>query len=180
MKEQVVVVDILGQVVTAVQAAYRIYKNDNALTVNYMYGPVEEIEANLCEMAKAQGLPSYTGPKKYPLIAVFQDFPENDSPGGYYKDITIPVVLIATLTNNTYKAPKRYQETFKPILYPLYELFLQEMGRNGHIIGKDPDAFTHTKFDRLYYGKRKLGTEVSDYIDGIELQNLKFTVRQGC
>lgn len=181
VKQQVVIVDIFADIVAKVQTAYRLLKADNTLTVTYMHGPVEEIEANLVEIAGAQGLPGYTGPKKYPLIAVFQDFPEVHNPaGGYYADVNLPIVIIGNLTSNTYKADKRYTENFKPILYPLYELFLQEMAKQPSIVGKDPDLFGHTKYDRLYYGKRKLGTGVSDYLDVIEIQNLKFTVSQNC
>lgn len=181
VKQQIVIVDLLASIVSRVQADYRVLKGNNALTVTYMHGPVEEIEANLVEIAKAQGLPGYTGAKKYPLIAVFQDFPEVHNPaGGYYADVNLPIVLIANLTSNTYKADKRYAENFKPILYPLYELFLQQMAKQPEIVGKDPNLFDHTKFDRLYYGKRSLGTQVSDYVDAIEIQNLKFTVNQNC
>ncbi len=180
IKQQVIIVDVFAAIVAKVQAKYRLLKGDDDLTVTYMYGPVEEIEANLIEIAKSVGLEGYEGPKKYPLIAIFQDFGENINTGGYYKEVTLPVVLIATASAKDWKADKRYTENFKPTLYPLYELFLQEMGKSTQIIGNEPTKFGHTKYDRLYYGKRKLGASVSDYVDAIELQNLKFTVNQRC
>jgi hypothetical protein len=180
-KQAVILVDILRDVVAATQAAYRVQKGDNNLTVTYMHGPIEEIEANLIEIAGAKGLPGYTGPSKYPLIAVVQDFPEDrPGPGGYYSQTTLPIVIIATLTDNKYKAEKRYTETFVPTLYPLYELFLQSLARDGRLAQNDPTEIPHRKFDRLYYGRAKFGTQLADYVDAIEIQNLRLTVRQFC
>lgn len=180
IKQQVIVVDVFADIVAKVQEGYRIYKNDEDLTITYMYGPVEEIEANLIEIAKSIGLPEYEGPKKYPLIAVFQDFPENISTGGYHKKVTLPVILIATGSAKDWKAEKRYTQSFKTTLYPIYDLLLQGIADNTQVIGNDPSLFAHTKYDRLYYGKRKLGTGVSDYVDAIELQNLNLTVKRSC
>ena len=171
MKKQVIVVDILQEIVKKVEARYNSH-------IQFMYGPVEEIEANLIAITNSFGLPGGSAESGYPLIAVFQDFPENrEGNGGYYADVTLPIVLIATLTDKNYKAPQRYENSFKPVLYPIYELFMEELSSNGAIVGTD---HAHTKYDRLYYGKRTLGTAVSSYVDAIELQNLKLTVAQSC
>jgi hypothetical protein len=57
---------------------------------------------------------------------------------------------------------------------------LEEIARDGRIIGNDPNTFEHRKYDRVYYGTQTLGTKVSDYVDAIELNNLKLTVAQSC
>jgi hypothetical protein len=174
MKSNTIIVDIFESVVEKVTAAY-------GSNVRYMYGPVEEIEANLVNLTRAKGLPNSNVEDKYPLIALFQDFPEKrGDANGYYADVTIPIILIATLTDNKYKAPERYEHSFKPILYPIYKLFLQEMAKSGKIIGNDPDSFDHTKFDRLYYGRKTVGTALNDYVDAIEINNLRITVAQSC
>lgn len=181
MKQPVILVDIFADIVNKVQTAWRLQTGDPTATVNYMYGPVEEIEANLIEIAQAEGLNAYTGPKKYPLIALFQDFPEDrPGPGGYYATVNIPIILIATLSQPQIKAQERYNTTLKPILYPLYGLLLHEIGRSGKLSNTDPSEIPHRKFDRLYYGRKTLGTGVSDYVDAIELQNIRLTVKQFC
>jgi hypothetical protein len=63
-------------------------------------------------------------------------------------------------------------------LYPLYALLKKYMARNGSIVGNDPDQFTHRKYDRLFYGRRKFGKIVGDYVDAIELTNLQLTMLQ--
>lgn len=174
MKNQVVIVDIFKSIVEKVAIQYN-------NPIQFMYGPVEEIEANLIELASSYGLEGGSTTTGYPLIALFQDFPENrQGTGGYYADVNIPMLIIATLTNNTFKAPERYETTFKPILYPIYQLLLQEIAKNGSIIVGDPDQIEHVKWDRLYYGRKTFGTALNDYVDAIELNNLKLTVAQSC
>lgn len=174
MKTPVIIVDIFTDIVQKVQTRYGSH-------IEFMYGPWEEIEANLIEIASSYGLSGGTTTGAYPLIALVQDFPENrEGTGGYYADVTIPIVLIATLTENTYKAPTRYEMTFKPVLYPIYQLLLEEIARNGAIIAGDPDKIEHVKWDRLFYGQKTLGTKLNDYVDAIELNNLKLTVAQSC
>lgn len=173
-KQPVIIVDILNDVIDRVNAM-------RVTPVKFMYGPWREIEANLVEIAGAYELLGGNTTGAYPLIAVIQDFPENrEGLGGYYADVTLPFVIIATLTDNTYKAPQRYSHTFKPVLYPIYSQFMDALARESRIIGNDPGMFQHTKYDRLYYGKETLGTAVSDYVDAIELNNLKLTVAQSC
>lgn len=174
MKKQVIIVDIFKSVVEKVQARYGSH-------IEYIYGPWEDIEASLIEIAASYGLEGGSANIGFPLIALVQDFPETrEGNGGYYADVNIPLLLIATLTDNAYKAPKRYELSFKPILYPIYQLLLEEIAKNGNFIVGDPDKIDHIKWDRLYYGKKTIGTALNDYIDAIELNNLKLTVAQSC
>jgi hypothetical protein len=172
-KKQVIIVDIMRDIVAKVATEYK-------SPVTYLHGSVEEIEATLIEITQAESIPGYTGVKKYPLIALFQDFPENRSEGGYYCETLLPVMLIATLTDPNYRAEQRYAASFKPILYPIYSILLQEIAKNKNIVERISDEIPHRKFDRLYYGKKKLGTGIGDYVDAIELQNIKLTLRQFC
>jgi hypothetical protein len=173
----VVVVDIFADIVAkvAIEAA----ANGICDSVRYVHGPIEELEAELQAIGMAEGLPDYEGLPKYPLIYLLQDFPEDlEGSGGYYSQVNLPLVVIMTLTSNTYKSAERYNNTFKPVLYPLYALLKKYMARNGSIVGNDPDQFTHRKYDRLFYGRRKFGKTVGDYVDAIELTNLQLTMLQ--
>lgn len=173
----VIVVDIFQDIVAkvAIEAAL----DGICDSVRYLYGPIEELEAEFQAIGAAQGLPEYEGAAKYPMIYLLQDFPEDlPGEGAYYGDVTLPLLVIMTLTNNTYKSKERYDNTFKPVLYPLYALLKKYMARNGSIVGNDPDMFPHRKYDRLFYGRRKFGKTVSDYVDAIELTNLNLTMLQ--
>lgn len=180
--EPVVIVDIFTDIVSKVSTeAATLGICDN---VRFFHGPIEELEQELLSIGAAEGIPEFEGAKKYPCIYLLQDFPENmGQDGGYYSQINLPLVVIMTLTDNNFKSSERYTQTFKPILYPLYELLKKYMAKNGNIVGNDPDMFPHTKYDRLYYGRRRFGKAVGDYVDAIELNNLSLTMLQraiGC
>lgn len=180
--QPIVVVDIFTDIVERVSTeAASLGICDN---VRFFHGPIEELEAELHTIGQAQGLPEFEGANKYPCMYLLQDFPEQmGQDGGYYSQINLPLVVIMTLTNNNFKSSERYTQTFKPILYPLYELLKKYMAINGQIVGSDPDMFPHTKYDRLYYGRRRFGKAVGDYVDAIELNNLSLTMLQraiGC
>lgn len=159
----VIVVDIMQQVC-------------NKIPVNFMHDSPEAIESELIEMTKAQAYDSTI--KKYPVIILFHDFPEDY--GGDYGSVIIPKMIIATITDNKFKAEKRYNETFRTILYPLYQSFLFNMAKHPNVVLNDPDNLTHRKWDRLYWGTKPAGTGLNDYVDAIEIQNLKLTTQQLC
>jgi len=147
---------------------------DSTITgVHYMHGHPIEIMETLAEMDKSQSAKF----KRYPLIALFQDFPER-----YYADPEIQAegtfhLIIARRTNNTYKVQDRYLKNFDPFLYPIYEEFLTQLFRSGFFMLQSDSLIQHTKYDRLYWGRESLfgGTAnmFNDYLDVIEIRDLK-------
>jgi hypothetical protein len=144
--------------------------------VNYLYGHPNEIIATLTARDKSPQLRF----KKYPLVALFQDFPEvKGKVVGEDNTVTLHL-LIASATLPTYKADERYARNFKPILYPIYNELLRQLDFNGNFFTKSPEQIEHTKIDRLYWGNKGIeftsGKETKnifvDWIDCIELLNL--------
>lgn len=168
--QSVIIPDIFAQVVTKTAEL-------SGIDVKYMHGVWPEIESNLIEATRQQANDGVT--KKYPLIALLHDFPVKRG-NEYYGVATFPTILIATITDNKFKADKRYTETFKPILYPLYEAFLSAIANNKNIVESDRSNIQHTAWDRLFWGREKLGTQLNDYVDAIEIQNLTLTFQQFC
>lgn len=124
---------------------------------------------------------------KYPLIALFQDFSEtmgeNQATRSAVSDLKI---IIAVNTLQDYTSENRYDNTFRPTLYPLYDLLIKHIERSGWFKNVSPGLASHTKIDRLYWGHTGLyGNEANifnDYIDAIEIQNLSLELRlkQNC
>lgn len=112
--------------------------------------------------------------KRYPLFALFYDFPQ-DKGGGYPTSVTIPKISIACLTNMTDPVLARYPKTFKPILYPIYEEFLRQLTRHKNIVGNDPAAFPHKLWERP--GSQPEGQTLNDYLDALEIMNLQLTIK---
>lgn len=140
--------------------------------VNYQYGHPLEIDETLKSWSGSTTLDS----KKYPLIALFQDLPENMK----FQPTDGLHIIIATRTQNTYKAEQRYEVSFKPILQPIYEEFIKQLPRGGFM----GYTFDHTKIDRLYWGNAGLPlgsndkNHWSEWIDCIEIQNLILPIYQ--
>lgn len=170
----VVIKDLIKKVVEKVSAKM-ISQFPGGIT--FLHGhPIEIIET----LNQYNADPVYKD-KKYPLIALFQDFRERmNTDVGIYADVSLNII-IANFTLNTYKAPERYDNNFNPILYPIYETLLKEITRSGYFMGY-ADNISHDKFDRLYWGRDGLygkeGNIFSDFIDAIEIQNLNLLIDQ--
>jgi len=164
MKEAVYIVEIIGDCVEAIQKKLH-------MNINYVYGRQSQILQKIMDM---DGSVNYKD-GKYPLFAVYMDFPERRG-GGYYMDLVLPKIIIATLTVQTNFADVRYSENFKPVLYPIYYEFFHQLSIHPEIIEHDEDFIPHTKWDRV--GTLPIGSDVFDYIDAIEINNLSLTVSQ--
>lgn len=145
--------------------------------VNYLYGHPLEIVNQLTLMTQSKN----QGVKKYPLIGLFQDFREiKGERHGIESKVNLHLI-IANGTQPNYTAPERYQHNFKPVLYPIYEEFLNQLFRHRQFTFPERERISHTKIDRLYWGKEGLygnaGNIFNDYLDCIEIQNLQLLVK---
>ena len=145
--------------------------------INYHFGHGAEIVNTFSEITKNA---SYKK-EQFPAICLIQDFPEAvKKSDGYECEASLNIVIL-TDSKQKYKAADRYANTFKPILYPLYDLFIDRLRNSTEIA---PDYPEHTKTDRLFWGKSGLygnsGNIFNDYIDAIELENLKVKIFKTC
>jgi hypothetical protein len=117
--------------------------------------------------------------QKYPIIALFQDFPETNIGIGYQTEVNLNLI-IAKGTRKDYKAKERYDYNFLPFLYPIYEELLKEIDRDKRIQTYGVQSIDHVKWDRLFWGRNGLfGNDsniFSDYLDAIEIKNLKLKI----
>lgn len=139
--------------------------------VFYQYGRSSQILTQL----QKQNDSTTQKAMKYPLIALFMDFPEKMGTG-YYTTVTFPKISIATITASTDPVSARYAKNFKTILYPVYQEFLRQCARHSNILINDPAAIPHLKWDRP--GSKPEEQNLNDYLDAIELQNLELTFVQ--
>jgi len=120
--------------------------------------------------------------RKYPLIALFTDFDQekNNETAGYYCNANFHLIIANITTNKENNAEERLTQNFRPILEPIYLEFMKQIKLSGFFIcGYE---IPHTKTDRYYWGKNGLfgqeGNIFSDYIDAIEITNLKLKVKK--
>lgn len=138
----------------------------------YRYGHRVEIARLLDEQNRKTGAQKV---QKYPLIALRLDTSEQISGNIWHFNLNIAIV---EWTDKNYVADQRYENVFKPVLYPLYERFMEALKQSGLFFWENMGAYPpHTKIDRLYYGTS--GSEgnqkrvFSDPLDAIEILDLK-------
>ncbi len=147
--------------------------------INFMYGHYLEIVDRLAQMTGSLNIEDRQG--KYPLVALFQDFPEEREPeAGIYSRVMLNMI-IANITEPNYTAQQRYDNNFKLVLYPIYREFLHQMARPQFksVMVPADERIEHTKIDRVYWGREGLyggsANVFNDYLDGIEIKNLKLS-----
>jgi hypothetical protein len=176
-------VEIMQDIVTATSdklIAQLQEVNPKIVALNYQYGHLKEIIQTMQEDEKA---PTFR-PKKYPLVALMMDFPEEKgNAGGYFGKVTVQMV-IAHISDPRLKAKQRYAATFKPILLPIYYELLEQIHSSLAIVTMSVKQIQHTKYDRPYWGSNGLsdtaGNVFNDVIDAIEIQNLQLTINNNC
>lgn len=176
-----VIVDDIGKVVERVRknAFTDVFSDEfrNVLPL-YLYGHRAEIAARLTQR-DGDKVKKYS---KYPLIALRLDTEEEKV--GIQTNFSLNIAII-NITDKKYNAEERYANVFKPILYPLYELFLKELKNSGLFYweGKQRTP-SHKKVDRPFYGtpdpEINIKNLFNDPVDAIEILNLKLSQQTKC
>lgn len=171
-----IIVDVFGDIVSKVSASLtaQLRDFDQGITgVHYLHGHPMEIIETLSQKAKS----NVHKWKKYPLVALFQDFPERKfSEPGIESEPSLHLI-IARATAPTYKADQRYEKNFKPVLYPIYVELLNQISISKVFMTYGTSQIPHVKIDRLYWGREGLygneGNAFNDWVDCIEIRDLK-------
>lgn len=165
MSRSIVIVDELKEVVARLNAAL----DPLVGNVKFEYGTVSQL-IKLINLNKG-GVPQLSA---YPVICVFMPFDEVSTNKGYNPIVTFPKIVIATLTQTADLPATRYENTFKPVLYPIYDEFKKQLMKQGTIIGNDPDYIQHKKRDipSDVQADSSAKSTLTDYLDMIEITNL--------
>lgn len=166
--------DLVGKVSTKLTAQLQDF--DSMITgVHYDHGHPIEIIETLQQKDKSGTNLVFA---KYPLVALFHDFPEayNSEPG-FQGQVTLHMI-ICRATDPTYKSDQRYDNNFKPVLYPIYAELMKQIVRSPYFMGaQSVNQLQHTKIDRLYWGREGLykneGSVFNNFIDCIEIRDLQ-------
>lgn len=177
MDRNIYIVDLFDEIVSKVSAILTpsLQALDSNITgVHYDYGHPKEIIESLMQKDKSNTFMF----QKYPLVALFQDFPERiTNTVGAPNEVTLHLI-IANSTKQTFKSNERYSRNFKPFLYPIYNELMKQISNSKHILNYGADNIQHTKIDRLFWGKEGLygneGNIFNDFLDIIEIRDLKF------
>jgi len=173
------IVDIFEDIVADVREQWDI---QNRLAPYYLHGHPKAILKTLSQRDKSDQW-KY---RKYPLIALFQDIGETKGQNPMIEMTVSPRIIIADKTKREYDSDDRYDNEFKPILYPLYELLKDSMYHVGNFNVGYPDMIQDEKHDRLFWGSEGLGGNeqllFNDYLDVIDITftNLEILSYSSC
>jgi hypothetical protein len=171
-----VIVDDIKKVVELIRLDYTEEGNTAPF---YMYGHRLEIARNLTSRPNGKVF-TY---QKYPLIALRLDIPEEHEDGFIKYKLNIGIFAF---TDKNYTAEQRYEKVFKPVLYPLYDLFIKALYDSGLFSWSltDLERPRHTKIDRPFWGvsavEQNTANIFSDPLDAIELLNLEINSKKRC
>jgi len=173
------VVDIIGEVVASVQtellATLSAY-DQNIVGVNYMYGPPLEIINRLTDWTKSNGQDK----KKYPLVALFQPFTENY---GVNTIMSTNIRLIIARRNSDPKmntAPQRYDVNFKPVLIPVCDELIKQLGSHESVVSNGYFDMTRTEWPFWGGDEQQSANIFNDKVDIIELRINNLTIDLTC
>jgi hypothetical protein len=180
------IVDIFRDIVEKVSTnlTEQLQSADGNITgVHYLTGHYTEIKERLA--SKSNSITQKLD--RYPLVCLFQDFVERKGlQSGYYCEATLQLMIVHHTRKEAYNED-RYNNVFRPILYPIYTELISQIASNVNFIVKSEDAILHDKIDRPHWGNPAAygnnGYLLNDVLDGIELRNLKITVQSiktGC
>lgn len=159
-------VDIIGNVVNEVRKEY---DPVNSEIPYYEHGHPLEIINTLREKTDTDEYKL----KKYPLIALFEDF-ETETGTGVFAYTAKLNVLFITDTAKEWKATQRYANSFNTILTPIYSLFIKHLKRQKGVHVQHRRIDNNTTY-HLYWGATE-GNKMNDHIDAIEIKNLDIKI----
>lgn len=174
--------DIIGEVVqatsdailTTIQANETEVLGSSLITqIRYSKSSFDELIETLFQEDKS----SAGRLTKYPLIHLIQDVSiDRGGDIGFYGTPSLNLVFIHQ-TQQAFKTEERDEKVFKPVLWPIYYEFMEQLKKSAWIMDtwQVTGEFRHRVIKRAFWGNRKLeGSKniLNDYVDAIEVQNL--------
>lgn len=160
-------VDVFGDIVNEVRKEYDPIGLENPY---YLYGHPLDISNQLQCIAGS----SETRFKKYPLICLLLDLPENHEKSDVYDYSVNPTVLVLTESLKEWNSIERTEHSFKPVLNPITKILIQKINVSEHLLNKSMN-YEYLKTDKYFWGKEGIkmrgyeGLIFNDFLDGIEL-----------
>ncbi len=157
--------------------------NDKYTGVRFDYGHPAEIVGKIAQLSTTEA----NRFKAYPLIGLFLDFPESRGRAINIETSARLNLFICVQTQAKYTPQQRTEQSFRPILIPIYDELIRQLGRHKLILNPEDLIFKHDYTARYQWGKGGLEyynngvkNAFNDFIDAIEITNLKLDFSPYC
>jgi len=175
-QKSVNVIDIIRDIVTKTEAAVLAelqLANSLIQAVNFVPGTPIEMTDVLDTMAKQPSLEM----KTFPLFGLFIPIIENKGTEIGIDGVEGIKICIAMTSNPTIRTPERMTKNFKPILYPIYYEFLNQLSLDKRLLKTDNNGFKHRKIDWPYYDPESNKNAFNNFVDAIEIKDLELKIK---
>ena len=173
MDETIYIVEEMEAIVAKVNTALT-EANFGTMPVYYMYGHPKEIAIRLQELSNSPT----EGQKKFPLIILFTDITIEKNIIGFYGSARLRM-LVANFTQPEYISEQRTELNFKPILHPIKDELINQIDRHSQFTYEDELKYSET--DMYFYGSQINDKNIfNDYIDAIELKDIRINIKKKC
>jgi len=176
----IAVVDFIGEMVAKTSNKIQALIGKE---VFYQYGSLIDIDNILVSYSQTVAFRE----KKYPAIFLIKKFVENKEKDPNIETEAHLQLLVVMGTDPNYSEADRYEKVFKPILYPIYETFINQLKKDSRVRTQNFGQLPHNKVDCSllssdYKVETEEGTEnlFSDNLDAIYISNLKLTLKKQC
>jgi hypothetical protein len=175
MVQDVFIVDVLCSVVNAMQVpVFPTTKPTTYYKINFEPGSNTQI-IDALNLKNGTALDKL----KYPLIAAVMPISESTVSATNNLEVTFPRIVIAYLTKsatNSELVKDKYSSDgiFKTILQPCLREFIKQLAFSTYTDIGDPDMYEFTS--RHLPSQQSIGQGLSDFVDIIEILNLKATI----
>lgn len=144
--------------------------------IKYVFGNSQYVKDSLDTLSKTPEEDLL----KFPLIVLFCPFNEQRNMADYHSKAKVRV-LIACATSRDWSNEERLHLSFRNILRPIYERFLESLKEDGRFDFGYEEVVAHEYSENYSYGRygayTQNGEEVSEPIDAIVLSNLELKVK---
>jgi len=170
----IVIVDIFREICRRVQM--ELAETTEIKSVNYIFGDSSYINKILEKMSKS----GFYEKLKFPLIGLYHPFEESEGESKEYSTRVPLSFILATNTISDYDNEKRMEESFIPVLYPLYKSFINQVSRYEGFEIDDVDLLRRRKIDEFRFGSRNAkdsSGEEFPLIDCIKIKDLELKIK---
>lgn len=180
------IIEILADVAAATSVGCTIVVSDcgkgglkemDCPPIHYTFGNPLYVKERLDELSKTPR----GNEMKFPLIALFCPFNEQRNSPEYHSKAKVRV-LIACATKKQYSNDQRLNLSFRNILRPIYNRFMEALRKDGRLDFGYKNIVEHEYSENYSYGRygahTGTGEEVSEPIDAINISNLELKVKK--
>ncbi len=177
MSEPVYIVDVIGEVVakTSTKLLTQLQGIDPLISgIHYEYGHINDIRERITEKMKT----TENATEISPMVILIEDYALDHGAKGV-TGITDMKIIILHFSSKSITRVQREENVFRPILYPIYEEFKNQLFVSGYFSIYDVTLIKHRQINRPHWGDPGLyGNDaylLNGIFDGIELSNLQLT-----